>query len=337
MANLILILDRLAVAWDLVTLQKQRYGPGPLAAYQPKVLDFPSPSSRIQRLRQLRWLRAAMQGDHYGAVIAFGPHANGLVSLARCGNGSTVILSERGDPYVRERRSWNRWFMWTYRRADLLVVPTQRLAEEVRGHRNRPPAVTVICNALTPGIPIVGREEPRERTIAFVGRLVPKKRVGDLIEAIHLLGHRADGWNVVIIGDGSERTTLEALVHARSLADRVRFVGFHAAPWELLARADLFVLCSAHEGFPNVLLEAMASGCAVVSSDCRFGPGELVVSGVNGILYPPGDVERLAAVLGELIDDPDRRDALARAAVERARALTIEAMAPLWLDAITTE
>lgn len=337
MANLIVALDSLGVGWDLVTLQQPRGRPGPLAAYQPRVLDFPSRSSRVSRLRQLRWLRAAMRGDHYRAAIAFGPLANCLISLARSRNGSIAILSERGDPFVRERRPWNRWFMWAYRRADLLVVPTERLAAEVLYHRSRPREVKVICNALAPGIPIVGREEPRKRTIAFVGRLAPKKRVADLIDAIDLLGDRADGWNVVIVGDGSERRRLETLVQVRSLARRVTFVGVHPAPWELLARADLFVLCSAHEGFPNVLLEAMASGCSVVASDCRFGPDELVESGVDGILYPPGDVERLAAVLGELIDDPERRDSLARGAVERARTFTIEAIAPLWLEAITAE
>ncbi len=335
-ANLILTLDRVGIGWDLVTLQHPRGGDGLLAVHQPRVLGIPARSARIQRWRQLRWLREAMRGDRYRAAIAFGPAANGLVALARSRNGSAAILSERGDPFVPERRTWNRWFMWTYRRADLLVVPTRRAAEEMLRHGSRPRNVTVIHNALTPVIPFVDREAPRERTIAFVGRLEPKKRVEDLIEAIAVLGDRAAGWKVVVMGEGSERARLESLVHARSLANRISFVGIHPSPWDVMARADLFVLCSAHEGFANVLLEAMASGCAVVSADCRFGPDEIVEPGVSGILYPPGDVARLAAVLLDLIDDPDRRNALARSAVERARTFTIDAVAPQWLDAIMT-
>ena len=69
MANLIVALDSLGVGWDLVTLQQSRGGPGPLAAYRPRVLEFRSRSSRVTRLRQLLWLRAAMRGDRYRAAI----------------------------------------------------------------------------------------------------------------------------------------------------------------------------------------------------------------------------------------------------------------------------
>jgi glycosyltransferase involved in cell wall biosynthesis len=224
--------------------------------------------------------------------------------------------------------------MWTYRRADVLVVPTRLLADEVEHRRNRPPRVQVIGNALAPEIPFVPRERRRERTIMTVGRLAPVKRVGDLIEAFARLGDHADGWRVVIVGEGDERSRLEALVRARALDDRVSLVGVHHAPWELLRSADVFVLCSAHEGFANVLVEAMASGCAVVSSDCRFGPRELIDDGVNGVFYPVGDVGGLAALLRELIDEPDRRDALGRAGVERARHFTIDAVESVWMEVI---
>jgi glycosyltransferase involved in cell wall biosynthesis len=337
MANLITMLDRTGIEWDLVTLRPPRHGPGPLQVHDPIVLDRPAPLPQVRTFRQLRWLRRALAGDRYDAVIAFGPTANGLVSLARRRRRAIVVLSERGDPYIDRRRWWNRLFMWTYRRADVLVVPTTLLADEMTSRRGHRPPVRVIGNSLAPQVPFVPRDRPRRPTIVSVGRLAPVKRLQDLIEAFSLLGDRADGWSVVLVGEGEERPRLEALVHELGLGGRVTLVGVHEAPWQLLGEADLFVLCSAHEGFGNVLIEAMASGCAVVSSDCRFGPRELVDDGVNGVLYPTGDVERLAAVLGDLLDHPDRRDALARAGMERARAFTLASIESAWLEVIATD
>jgi glycosyltransferase involved in cell wall biosynthesis len=334
MVNLLTILERSGLAYDLVTLHDRASGRRLLATQAETMLVFPSRWSQVERWRQWRWLRATMRGGDYDAVIAFGPIANGLVALARPQGGPRIVVSERGDPFIPRRRTWNRWFMWLYRRADVAVVATEGLAVEMRLDWRRPREVRVIPNSLAPQIPILDRREPREPVIVAVGRLVPSKRFADLIAAFLLLGPRAAGWSVSLVGDGAERANLEALVAERGLAGRVRLLGFHEAPWQILATADIFVSCSQNEGFPNVILEALASGCAVVSSDCRFGPREVIEDGVSGILYPVGDVDRLAKVLGELIDDPARRGALAYAGSRRVKRFTIDAVAPLWLRLI---
>lgn len=334
MASLVRMLEDRDITCELVTLQPGESAPGLLRDWPRTELWFPSSLHLVNRFRQWRWLRSRMRRGDLDAVVAFGPIANLLVSLARARTGPRVILSERGDPFIARRRSWNRRFLWLYRRADVLLLPTRLLADEMQREWRRPPVIRTVPNSLAREIPIASRGVDRPQTIAAVGRLVRAKGFADLIEAFSRLQDRARGWEVVLIGDGPDRPRLETLACDRGVADRVRFVGLHAKPWEILARADLFVSASHHEGFSNVLLEAMASGCAIVSSDCRFGPLELVVDGENGILYPVGDIARLATILAELIADPKRRDALAEGGLRRARDLLPEAVLPRWLEVL---
>jgi glycosyltransferase involved in cell wall biosynthesis len=102
----------------------------------------------------------------------------------------------------------------------------------------------------------------------------------------------------------------------------VEFPGFVREPFGLMAASALFVLSSRYEGFPLVLIEAMAAGLPVVSTDCPTGPADVVHDGVDGFLVPVGDVDALAKRMSELMDDPSLREAMGRraqAAVERFR------------------
>ena len=85
-------------------------------------------------------------------------------------------------------------------------------------------------------------------------------------------------------------------------------------PGEWYARAEIFVLSSRFEGFPNALLEAMASGCAVVSANCPTGPAEIVRPGEDGVLVPTENVPALSEALALLMDDPAMRIRLGQAA-----------------------
>lgn len=268
----------------------------------------------VQRLRQLRALQRRILVDDPDVVIGVGPTPNVLASLARRRNGPPLVLLEVGNVDIPRRRWWNRTSMWAYRRADVLVVQTDRAADRFRSLRRRPPEVVVVANPLADAIPRVDPGAPRAPVIAGAGRLVPSKRYADLLRAVALLGERARDWRILIVGDGPERPALERLAADLGLADRTTFTGVHPAPWTLLADAAVFVLCSEHEGMPNVLLEAAASGCALVAADCEYGPRDLFEDGVGIALYPPGDVDALACELGGLLADRPHRVRLAGAA-----------------------
>jgi glycosyltransferase involved in cell wall biosynthesis len=120
---------------------------------------------------------------------------------------------------------------------------------------------------------------------------------------------------LVILGDGPRRKGLEALVRELGLAADVALPGHVDNPWSWMASASVFALSSAWEGLPGVLIEAMACGCPVVSTDCPSGPAEVLDGGAYGPLVPVGGDQALAeAILAVLEDPPDRARLRDRAA-----------------------
>jgi glycosyltransferase involved in cell wall biosynthesis len=128
---------------------------------------------------------------------------------------------------------------------------------------------------------------------------------------------------LVILGEGPQRGLLEELASRLGITAQLSMPGFNDNPYACMSRADVFVLSSAYEGFPNVLVEALACGAKVVSTDCRSGPAEILDGGRFGGLVPVGDARSLAYAIRAALDDTSFRaqSALARASefsVERA-------------------
>jgi glycosyltransferase involved in cell wall biosynthesis len=153
--------------------------------------------------------------------------------------------------------------------------------------------------------------------IGFGARLAPQKRPEDIIRAAAVLAptHPDVAW--LIAGEGSRRPEYEALAHQLGVGRVVRFVGYVPDMRSFYASVDIVVLPSRSEGCPNVVLESMAMRRALVVSDSA-GSREVVTDGVNGILYPVGDVGALSAAVGRLLDNPGMRAQLARRGYELA-------------------
>lgn len=281
--------------------------------------------------RRWRRLRAALRRARPDMVISFMAETN-LLTLASClGLGVPVVVSERVDPRMysigRLRSSLRRWL---YPRARAVVVQTERAGEWMR--RRVPGArVHVVPNpALAPesgdGAP-AGREG---RWIVAMGRLTRQKGFDLLLRAFARCasGHR--GWSLVILGEGEERARLSALRDSLGLAGTVELPGQVENPTEWLRRADLFVLPSRFEGFPNALLEAMALGLAAIAADCPSGPAEIVEHGRSGLLVPPEDVDALAAAMHRLMGDEEERRRLGSRAVEITRRYDPGRVTDLW-------
>ena len=150
---------------------------------------------------------------------------------------------------------------------------------------------------------------PGERLVVAVGRLHDQKRFDILLEAFASGG---EGARLAIVGTGGLLPDLEAKARALGVAGRVRFAGFRADVPAVLAAADLFALSSDDEGVPMVVLEAMASGRAVVATDVG-SVRDLVVDGETGIVVPPRDPAALAAAMKALLADGTRRKAMGEA------------------------
>lgn len=137
-----------------------------------------------------------------------------------------------------------------------------------------------------------------------VGRLHHLKGLSILLEALAQLVHQHQRKaSLLLVGQGPEEAPLRAQAAALKIADRVGFCGFQSHPAPYYREADLFVLPSLTEGFPNCLLEALALGTPVIAADCPTGPREMLQDGRLGKLVPPGDVDALASALAQTLDD----------------------------------
>ena len=163
----------------------------------------------------------------------------------------------------------------------------------------------------------IGR--PGYPVVLAIGKLIERKNFSVLLSAFaRLLSQRPA--RLLVLGEGRLRSRLLSLAQRLGIAEHVDFPGFVENPYAFLAKAALFVLSSRNEALPTVLIEAMACGCPVVSTDCSFGPSEILQEGKFGALVPVGDAEALAAAMGRTLDEPPRRATLR----ERASFFSIE-------------
>lgn len=210
-------------------------------------------------------------------------------------------------------------------RVDHLVAVSSYLRERgIERFGADPEEITVIPNAVDADRFRPDREgairerfgiAPEKRLVVTVRRLVPEKRVSDLVRAAASFPEDAV---VVVVGDGPQRGSLEELASREGVEDRVVFTGYlpHEEIPDVLAAADVFALTTEQEGMATALLEAMACGAVPVATDA-VGNDEVIEDEVSGRLYPPGDVGALADAVREVLGDEEDRSGLAEAARER--------------------
>ena len=136
-------------------------------------------------------------------------------------------------------------------------------------------------------------DESRYPVILSAGRLAEQKDFSTLIRAFDVVQKRIPS-RLIILGDGEERPHLENLIQALGLQELVDLPGFNTNPFAFMRKASMFVLSSKWEGLPGVLIQALACGCPVVSTDCLSGPAEILKNGEYGYLVPVGDVDAMA-------------------------------------------
>jgi glycosyltransferase involved in cell wall biosynthesis len=146
-------------------------------------------------------------------------------------------------------------------------------------------------------------EDNEDPVILGVGRLNEQKDFQTLLRAFANVLKKRHAY-LVILGEGEERSSLEVLSEELNVAHRVHMPGFVRNPYKYMARSDVFVLSSKFEGFGNVIVEAMACGCPVVSTNCRSGPTEILENGKWGRLVPVEDPLRMSNAINESIASP---------------------------------
>ncbi len=151
--------------------------------------------------------------------------------------------------------------------------------------------------------------------IVFVGRLIHRKGLDVLLNAIAKMNGNRNNVTLSIIGSGPEQEKYQQQADTLNIRNKVFFLGEKSNPFPYIKYGDIFVMPSRSEGFPNVLLEAMALKKPVISSDCESGPNE-ILNDKNGILFPVGDSALLKQAIEEFLDYPNLKKEYAEKAYQ---------------------
>ena len=175
-----------------------------------------------------------------------------------------------------------------------------------------------------------GRPRPyAARYMLGVGRLMKEKGFDHLLMAFSRVPFT--DLHLVILGEGDECGALSDLSQRLGIASRVFLPGFRKDVGTWYRYAECFVLSSRYEGWGNVLMEAMAAGCPVVSFDCRYGPAEILENGKCGLLVEQGNVDALAAAIARLLSCDALRNGFKIASGRRVMEFAVDLVAPQWL------
>lgn len=293
-------------------------------------------TSAVRRHRLLRRHILEIAPD---VVIAFGDLTSIRSLISCCFSRIPVLACERTDPRQHHLPwPWRVLRRLLYPFAESVVVQTEAVACWARGVV--PPArVRVIPNPVVPLRCSVAKPSAMGslRTVIAAGRLGREKGFDLLLLAFARSSLQREEWQLVILGEGPERASLERQVTQLGLRDSVLMPGALREPRAWMQHADLFVLPSRYEGFPNALLEAMSCELAVAAFDCPSGPSEIVSHEQTGLLLPPGDVDALSDAMARLAIDADLRRRLgSAAAIDVAVRFSVERVGAMWEDLWTS-
>jgi len=286
----------------------------------------------LKKIRSLPYLEHYLRTERPDILMASTNVPNLLAVWAgQLARGKTAIILKQDNSVVQAARNTaeslrlklpnlvRRW----YGCADAIVAVSEGVAQELNQLTSVPrQRIHVIYNPIDLDRISALAEKKLDHpwfqlgqppVLLAAGRLHEQKDYPTLLQAFKLV--RANRTvRLAILGEGHERVRLEKLIRELGIDESVSLLGFQTNPFAYMAKSAVFVLSSAWEGLANVLIEALACGCRVVSTDCQHGPAEILDNGRYGILVPVENPEALAAAIGTALDQsPEQEKAKNRA------------------------
>jgi N-acetylgalactosamine-N,N'-diacetylbacillosaminyl-diphospho-undecaprenol 4-alpha-N-acetylgalactosaminyltransferase len=284
--------------------------------------------SGIKKLLKLPWLAWKYKKLNKSDIsFSFMNRPNYVNALAKIfGMKAKIILSERIAPSQEYpsnglKDKISRFLIKTlYSKSDLIIPNAQEIKYDLSKNFHLSNTIHVINNPIDiEKIAHLQEEDATLKSFSFitVGRFFEQKNHMLLLEAIKNVDAK-----LYIIGDGILREKLEHKIKIDNLENKVFLLGKQENPYKYLSKADCFVLSSDYEGFPNVLLEALACGLPIISTDCPSGPREILAPKTNpiihvttnielakfGVLTPVGDIECMREAMQFIINNPDQKE-----------------------------
>ncbi|WP_026504963.1 glycosyltransferase [Butyrivibrio sp. NC3005] len=292
----------------------------------------------MARFNRLRKIWKDLEPD---LILSFLGKTNIMALLTSRKLGIPVVVSVRAKP----SEEYNGKLMWNSMRLSFLFA--KGVVLQTNGAKKCFPKSiqkksVILPNSINPAFIGNAFFGERQKSIVTVGRLDYNKNQRMLIEAFSKLSDKYSDVKIHIYGDGPDRKELERLSadlklnissqKADKTLDRVIFEGQVSDVYARIQKAGIYVLTSDTEGMPNSLIEAMSLGIPCISTDCQFGPSELIEDGKNGLLVKVRDTDSLTRALDRLLSDSEYSKKLGKAAADISKLYAPEVINSKWKD-----
>lgn len=337
--NLLKGMSKLNVPLDLV-----------LASAEGPYLDQIPKQVRVVNLAAGRAIKAILPLSRYleqnkpSALLSHLSHANVVAVAARdlARTKTRLVLVEHDTLSAAKSQLIRGKFVpmfvkWLYPRADAIVGVSKGTSNDLEVHFGIPKEkLSTIYNPVVDDWLFTKAKAPLDDSwlqedappvFLGVGRLSQQKDFWTLIKAFSFLRKQRMA-RLIILGEGDSRPELEATIAKLGISKDVSLPGFVRNPYAYMSRASAFVLSSRWEALPTVLIEAMACGCPVISTNCPSGPEEILEAGLYGQLVPVGDATSLSEAMLRILDRPINRELLR----QRARYFSTDLVVPKYMS-----
>lgn len=279
---------------------------------------------------EIRGLYKYFKDENPDLVISFIRNIPTIIA-ARLANVK-VIISERNNPIIDPpNRLWRTMRPIVYPFANGIVFQSKGARNYFS--QNIIKKSVIIPNPLDKKINEVKIPQKKNQIIT-VGRLAPQKDHKTLLKACQYVFEKFPNYSLVIYGSGVLEEELREYAENLNISKNVKFAGNTKHVFDKVAESKIFAFSSKYEGYPNSLIEAMAVGTAVVSTNCNFGPSEVIDDGMNGFLVEVGDNKKLADRIIRLIQDDDLNKFFGSQGLKLKQELTVDKISDMWLQFI---
>ena len=269
----------------------------------------------MEKIQKIRKLRQCIISEKPDVIVAFKSTPAWLACLARRHTNIPLVFSERGDPYIENLKKWRTYPYWKLiNHAAGAVFQTYGAKEYFeKGLQSRStvipnPVAQVPCDAV--------KNEAGGKSIVSFGRFENRqKRYDVMLDAFDMFHSTHPDYVLKLYGTGEDEQKVRQWVNNRNLQNAVMFLGYAGKPYEKMIKGDIFLITSDYEGISNAMLEAMAAGFPVISTDSSPGGARMVIQDKeNGLLVPVGDSKAIAAALSMFADNDELREKCAEQA-----------------------
>lgn len=283
-----------------------------------------NPFIQIKRLFKMRWY---YRKNEHCYIFSFCVRGTIFSVLAAAGIPHRLLVSERNDP---TRITGQKLRDWSYRKAEKLILQTEDMRRCFAQDLQQKSAV--IPNPIADDMPAPYKGE-RKKRIVSVGRLEPQKNHKLLLDAFAEFHKNYPEYELHIFGVGELDKDLRRQTGELEIGDRVVFRGFSSNVQQEIRDSAMFVLSSDYEGISNSMIEALAMGVPVISTDCPVGGSRMYIeNGVSGLLTPVGDRKALTEAMLKIAGDCAFADGLSANGVKAAKRYGLKNIADRFLE-----